>query len=339
MILQLHSSCYQFRKNKDIDQYYRDHDLSSYQRAIQETLESSPENVKEDVSNKVELVSGCCRYVQSVDPELFGLLKFSLELNFLIRSTIFKQNSTVENRIVIFQKIIKHISSHINLERLAEVQKKQAFAQDHTIAKIYGYYLRLTRLLPITTCQYLIPLYLETQQKKNKKQIWELLHQAAMFSYRLWKFSTAADSIIDSSDGYASRLFGTLSFLTETHSENFSEGHYLDEKELRELLMIPNRSYDNALELEALFLAQALSGYTDESTFMEIKLNRRIHSYHPAPYELYKAALIALVNPEDPISMSWMTEFFYSKFEFETSKAGGELVIKGKIPKSGELTI
>lgn len=340
IFIQLRSSYFKFQRIDLFESHLVRYDISEHLSAIQEVLRFEPvkdlieEEKSEPGKNKnsaLALIASCCQSIELKELALFNFLKFSLGINFALKSTLLFPPTELDERLALFKQITKLLSKNVTPDNMTALREKKDTVKDTMIVQIYNHCIQLARTLPFIASQFLIPIYFDCKESKKKKEIWEMLLQGALTSYKLWKYSQEADALFDQEFGFASKLFGVLSFLEKTYFENFKVGHFLDHKELKELLTLPNRSFDAGLGLEALFLVQTLSGGYDKNVLMEIRLKKIIAGYNPAPKTPFKDVIKKLLDPQETEWPDWLAEFFENNFELIHLKANEQLKVERKL--------
>ncbi len=224
-------------------------------------------------------------------------------------------------------------------ENVLAIHIEHAFKREPTssahysvIKKVFHKAVNLIFLLPICMSNSLIELYSECDPEQKLK-VWKNVRELILLSY---KFSKAYQKSEDDPSSVfeitsTTKMFGVLNFLFASYQENFSEGSFLDDKELKHLLTTPSTRFSLDNEFEGLFLAQVLSGSIDQEVLLEIRLNYQI--FNNRLQESFKLidVLSKVMDARITLLPNWLPDYFYSFLDLSGSIEEQHLSAKTKV--------
>ena len=284
--------------------------------------------------NKV--AASCTQFLKDEDPSLQSGLSSLLQRYYLTRVILRGENdSSFDKRL----ELLFAIGQDLIKESFIKQEKPDKDLPSYIIASKQQ--LRdLTDNLLIIVSQALIPFYLKLEDTTKKRACWSLIRSILVQSYKRWKSWEKSESDLTANDYPVENLFGVLNFLYVTYNENANglENHILYDKDIVQLLTTPHQNFTNSIEIEALFLARALSSFENKEVRLEIDLNfAAIHNSKNSELKSFLRDHMKYQSGSLPI---WLFKWLHSTIQMELSPNDDDqsVIIKGlNAPVEGKL--
>lgn len=274
-------------------------------------------------------VTSCADFYIEKEGHIANLMRKALCVNFAARTILLdKTKQEIEKKVELLFMLSDYLLKCFgHVFSLSEQRKDQT---DNLIVALIQHYVDLTSRLPLLVGQILISFYLNAEEYPSKRRIWESVRTMCLLSYKYWKERIKFANVLVSYHFPVGKIFGMLHFLQSSMHEHHLGSHILEDPEIRHYLTTPNSSYEQNIELEALFLGQVLADYENRDILAEIELNSSISMKSwkkDENFVKYCKHAIQIENEHEP---TWLVDYCETMLDLEYIEAHRKIAVKGK---------
>ena len=296
--------------------------------------------IDENLTNLVSVAGSSCSLLEKEVPLLYQSIRKLLLANFIYKGYLVRQESDPKKRLELLLEVSAFLKEHLVSIRIAPVEHNGANCSENIIAikKIFQKTVNMFFMLPICMSNNLIELYSEGDAELKLK-VWRSARDLVLLSYKFLKgYPKSGDEASVFEITSTAKMFGVLNFLHSSYHENFSEGLFLDDKELKQLLTTPSAKFGRDNEFEGLFLAQMLSGSIDQEVLLEIRLHYQVYFNRYQDSFKLMDLLLKVLDGRVTVLPGWLSDYFYTFLDLSSSIEEEHLSAKTRVSKFSDLS-